>query len=49
MPILDVVHRAGYFDQPHLSRSLKRLIGMTPSEIAGGARQLSFLYKTLPD
>lgn len=49
MPILDVVHRAGYFDQPHLSRSLKRLIGMTPSQIAGGAQQLSFLYKTSPD
>ena len=44
--ILDVVHRAGYFDQPHLTRSLKRLIGQTPAEIVRGTTQLSFLYKT---
>ena len=30
VPIIDVVHRAGYFDQPHLTRSLKYLIGQTP-------------------
>jgi hypothetical protein len=49
MPTLDVVHAAGYFDQPHLTRSLKRLIGQTPSAIAARTRQLSFLYKTTPD
>jgi AraC-like DNA-binding protein len=49
VPALDVVHRAGYFDQPHLSRSLRRLVGQTPSQIASGAQQLSFLYKTSPD
>jgi AraC-like DNA-binding protein len=43
---LDAVHRAGYFDQPHLTRSLKRWMGQTPSEIIRGDRQLSFLYKT---
>ncbi len=48
VPILDVVHTAGYFDQPHLTRSLKHLIGQTPSEIGRGTRQLSFLYKTTP-
>ncbi len=48
VPILDVVHRAGYFDQPHLTRSLKKLIGQTPAEIARRMRQLSFLYKTTP-
>jgi AraC-like DNA-binding protein len=47
VPILDVVHRAGYFDQPHLTRSLKHLIGQTPGDIARGTRQLSFLYKTV--
>jgi len=47
-PILDVVHRAGYFDQPHLTRSLTRLIGQTPAEIARARVQLSFLYKTAP-
>jgi Helix-turn-helix domain len=49
-PILDVVHEAGYFDQAHLNRSLKALIGQTPAQILDSinAEQLSFLYKTLP-
>jgi hypothetical protein len=34
MPILDVVDRAGYFDQPHLTRSLTRFVGQTPAQIA---------------
>jgi hypothetical protein len=42
------VYLAGYFDQPHLTRSLKYLIGQTPAEIARVTRQLSFLYKTAP-
>jgi hypothetical protein len=46
--ILDTVHRAGYFDQPHLTRSLKTLIGATPAEIGRGTHQLSFLYNTAP-
>jgi hypothetical protein len=44
--ILDTVHEAGYFDQPHLTRSLKYLIGQTPARIIRGDEQLSFLYKT---
>jgi methylphosphotriester-DNA--protein-cysteine methyltransferase len=50
VPILDVVHLAGYFDQPHLTRSLNVLIGQTPAEIAQGRKQLALLYKrgTLP-
>lgn len=32
VPILDTVHEAGYFDQPHLTRSLKRFIGKTPGQ-----------------
>jgi len=44
--ILDTVHQAGYFDQPHLTRSLRRRIGQTPTEIIRGDRQLSLLYKT---
>jgi len=47
-PINDVVHRAGYFDQPHQTRSLKHLIGQTPAEIMKATRQLSFLYKAAP-
>jgi AraC-like DNA-binding protein len=46
--ILDTVHAAGYFDQAHLTRSLKYRIGQTPAEIIRGRQQLSFLYKTSP-
>jgi len=44
--ILDTVDRAGYFDQAHLTRSLKHLIGQTPCQIIRADQQLSFLYKT---
>jgi AraC-like DNA-binding protein len=46
--ILDTVHEAGYFDQPHLNRSLKHYIGLTPTQIMDASRpeQLSFLYET---
>jgi AraC-like DNA-binding protein len=46
--ILDAVHDAGYFDQAHLTRSLRHYIGQTPAGIARGDEQLSFLYKTGP-
>ncbi len=48
VPILDVVTRAGYYDQPHLTRALRRFIGLTPAQIADETRPeaLSFLYKT---
>lgn len=46
--ILDVVDRAGYFDQAHLTKSVKYRIGQTPAEIVRAPRQLSFLYKTAP-
>src|SRR5215208_2003587 len=50
MSILDVVHEAGYYDQPQLTRSLKYYIGQTPTQIMqkNGAEQLSLLYKTEP-
>ncbi|HJZ94939.1 MAG TPA: AraC family transcriptional regulator [Candidatus Solibacter sp.] len=44
--ILDTVHRTGYSDQAHLTRSLKYRIGQTPTEIIRGNRQLSYLFKT---
>jgi len=44
--ILDVVSRLGYFDQAHLTRSLRRFIGETPTKIIQRQKQLSFLYKT---
>lgn len=48
--ILDTVLEAGYFDQPHLTRSLKHLIGQTPAQIREKSRpeQMPFLYKTTP-
>jgi hypothetical protein len=30
----DTVHEAGYFDQPQLTRSLRRFIGQTPAHLA---------------
>lgn len=33
VPILDTVEEAGYYDQPHLTRSLKRWIGHTPAHL----------------
>jgi len=50
MSILDVVYEAGYYDQPHLTRSLKYFIGQTPTQIMqkNGTEQLSLLYKTEP-
>jgi AraC-like DNA-binding protein len=44
--ILDTVDEAGYYDQAHLTRSLKYLIGQTPAQIIRADKQLSFLYKT---
>ena len=31
--ILDTVHAAGYYDQPHLTRALKQWIGYTPAQL----------------
>ncbi len=46
--IFDTVHEAGYFDQAHLTRSLRYLIGQTPAKIVRADQQLSFLYNTIP-
>ncbi len=32
--ILEVVYKAGYVDQPHMTKSLKHFIGQTPAQIA---------------
>lgn len=44
--VLDTVHEAGFFDQSHLARSIKRLVGQTPADVVSQEEQLSFLYKT---
>jgi AraC-like DNA-binding protein len=33
VPILDVTYQLGYFDQPHLTRSLKQFTGYTPAQV----------------
>jgi len=33
IPILDAVHDLVYFDQPHLTRSLKQFVGYTPAQL----------------
>ncbi len=38
IPLLDVVHQAGYADQPHMTRALKHFIGQTPAQIARESR-----------
>lgn len=47
-PILDTVQELGYFDQAHLTRSFKRLIGHTPAEVLrlGGDVAMSLSHKT---
>jgi AraC-like DNA-binding protein len=44
--LADAAYEAGYFDQAHLTRSLKRFVGQTPGEIARSEQQLSLLYNT---
>ena len=36
MSILDTVERAGYADQPHLTRSMRRFFGLTPVQVQLG-------------
>ena len=46
LPIAKVTYELGYFDHPHLARSLRRFIGQSATELrAGGQTQLSLLYK----
>ena len=44
----EVTSELGYYDQPHLARSLRRLLGQTPAELADPRRaaSLSLLYQT---
>lgn len=40
-PIADVVYAAGYYDQPHLTRALRRLIGHTPAALGQSGQFLA--------
>jgi AraC-like DNA-binding protein len=44
---LDTVERAGYADQPHLTRSLKRLIGLTPGQLSARADPVQLSYSPI--
>jgi hypothetical protein len=46
-PISDAIYEAGYFDQPHLTRSLKQWVGYTPAQIvqSGKPDGLAVSYK----
>lgn len=44
--LVDVAHDAGYFDQAHLTRSLRHFVGQTPAQIVRQEEQLSLLYNT---
>jgi hypothetical protein len=48
VPAHDVIHRLGYFDQPHLARSLTRYVGRTATQLSARdpSEPLSLLYKT---
>jgi hypothetical protein len=49
VPALEVVHRLGYYDQPHLARALQRFIGRTATQLQQPERApgaLSLLYKS---
>jgi hypothetical protein len=48
VPVHEVIDRLGYFDQPHLARSLTRFVGRTAMQLRDRAspEPLSLLYKT---
>jgi AraC-like DNA-binding protein len=50
MPIIETAARAGYADQAHLTRSLKRFIGQTPARLLRPEQpaSTSLLFKTDP-
>ena len=45
--ILDTVEQAGYADQPHLTRSLKRLIGQTPAQLTSGRNTMPLSFSAV--
>ncbi|MFB4307774.1 helix-turn-helix domain-containing protein [Actinomadura sp. GTD37] len=50
VPSLEVVHRLGYYDQPHMARSLRRFVGRTATGLRRDAGEpLSLLYKIEDD
>lgn len=48
-PILDTVFEAGYFDQPHMTKSLRQFIGYTPAQILRGGSSDGSIAEARPD
>ena len=48
VPILDVVHQTGYYDQAHLTRSMQRFVGQTPPGLLGGGNNCRFYTISSP-
>jgi len=46
--VLEATFQAGYFDQAHLTRSLRCFAGDTPARVRRREQQVSLLYKTDP-
>ena len=44
----DVTHELGYYDQPHLTRSMRRYLGRTPAELARPGRDERCHFCTRP-
>ncbi len=40
-PLADAAARAGYADQPHLSREFRRVVGVSPRQFAGSTAKRS--------
>ena len=47
--ILDTVELVGYSDQPHLTRSLKQLVGQTPAQLLSKTRTKAMSLFAAPD
>jgi AraC-like DNA-binding protein len=45
--ILDTVDHLGYFDQPHLTRSLKQWVGYTPRQLVQTRKDCHFLQDSI--
>jgi AraC-like DNA-binding protein len=43
LSILDTVHELGYFDQPHLTKSLKQWVGYTPAQLLQISKTCHFI------
>jgi AraC-like DNA-binding protein len=48
LSILDTVAELGYFDQPHLTRSLKQWVGYTPAQLLQSSKACQIIQDNTP-